>query len=141
MKTKIPKDYQPSDDVRRYCEEKWPGGWHLPDVYLTDFIECFQQNGRKHENWDTTYKVYLRRSGPSGPFHKPWIWEQRCEQARRYKGAGGAEDLALEAQRHPRNNNDGGDIPNKPSTWIPASPKGLEALKNIRELLPQWREK
>ena len=123
-KSKIPKDFAVTDDIRAYCLKKW-GLQYLPDVFLADFKECFESNGKTHYNWDTTYKTYIRNNSPSGRFYTVGWWERRAGEAKRFRGteeARGKADAAREAT--PR------------STWIPAAPAGLEALKHIRTFLP-----
>ena len=81
MKTRIPDTFSVSDSVREYCGRKW-GHPKLADVFLTDFIECFQDNGRRHDNWDTTFKTYLRRNSPEGPFYNRDYWERKLQAAK-----------------------------------------------------------
>ena len=81
MKTSLPKDFQPDDSDRAYCQEKWQEP-RLPDVFLTDFIECFETNGRRHIDWHRTFKTYIRRSSPSGPFYRQDYWERQLQNAK-----------------------------------------------------------
>lgn len=81
-KTALPKDFKVTDDHRKYATDRWNLPY-LPDVFLEDFIECFDLNGRKHYDWNLTFKNFLRNSGPSGRFYNAIYWQNKCDQARR----------------------------------------------------------
>ena len=81
-KTSLPENFKVTDDHRRYCTDHWNYPY-LADVFLDDFIECFELNGRKHVDWDRTFKNYIRNSSPSGQFYKPHYWQTKMEAARR----------------------------------------------------------
>lgn len=80
MKT-IPKDFTVTDNHRQYCSEKW-GYPMLADVFLTDFIECFESNQKKHKNWDITYKSFIRNNSPEGRFYSADYWERSIQRAK-----------------------------------------------------------
>jgi len=139
--SKIPSDFQVTDDHRRYAAGKWTLLF-LPDVMLSDFQHCFDEelggNGYAHKNWDATFKRYMRESSPSGTMHKPTHWEARCEQAKRYKSISASDSLP---DTRPAGQ-DGGDkceTRNRPSTWTP-TPTGEKALKDIRALLEPYAD-
>ena len=133
--TKIPPDFVVTDNIREYCARKW-SLLYLPDVFLTDFIEVFKENERRHKNWNTTFKTFVRRASPTGPFYGyGQNWERKCEQARRYKGdskhnkgSGGGEVLDDTRDRGART-----------TTWKP-TPTGEKALKDIRALLEPYAD-
>ena len=132
-KTRIPQDFQVEDEVRQYCVEKW-NFLYLPDVFLEDFIEVFQTNERRHINWNTTFKTFIRRASPSGQFYSDKYWSAKCEQARRHKALGARDGVTT---KQPASTNDDSIQNNAPpsrSTWIP-TPVAKETLKHIRELL------
>ena len=128
-KTILSKDFNVSEEVRSYCGEKWALP-HLADAFLYDFKECFNENGRRHINWETTFKTFIRRASPSGPFYGyGQNWERKCEQARRHQIPGKS---VVEGAR-PRDVD--GCRKHKSSTWIPASPAAKDAMKHIQEYL------
>ncbi len=132
-KTVIPQDFKVTDQIRKYCADKWTLPY-LADVFLTDFIECFTENERKHANWETTYKVYLRRASPSGPFYgNGQLWERRCVEARRYKSLGKSNTLS---HTHPGRGFGQGERKtcDRRSTWV-ASETGKQTMRHIRDIL------
>ena len=81
MKTKIPPDFTPDDSDREYCERKW-GAPKLADVFLSNFLEVFQENGRTHIDWHRTFKTFIRRASPPGDFYKADYWERQLQNAK-----------------------------------------------------------
>lgn len=147
-KTQIPEKFYVSLEVRAYCAEQW-GEPYLADVFLTDFKETFEENGIRHKNWDTTFKTYIRRNSPRGPFFKRDWWERQCQAARGYKQPGkgaisaGANLRISGEQTHESPDGERGsqgENRGRKSTWIPASPTGLEAMRHIKTLLPRMGE-
>ena len=78
---KLPKDFKPNDSHREYCSQKW-GYPNLADVFLTDFVECFEQNEKRHKNWDLTYKTYIRNNSPEGRYYNAPYWERAILKAK-----------------------------------------------------------
>jgi hypothetical protein len=92
-------------------------------VFLTDFIEVFEQNGKRHKDWDATFKVFIRRASPEGPFYGYGkLWERRCEQAKGHRGV----DARQKSEINPSHD--------RKSTWVPTV-AGRETLKHIRDIL------
>ena len=120
VKSRIPPDFHVTDGHRSYCTEKWNLPY-LADVFLEDFIECFETNGRKHSDWDRTFQNYLRNSSPNGRFYNVMYWQNKCEQARRRE--------IPDRQRDP--------VPYHPRELTPkASPKtAYDHLAKMRKLL------
>lgn len=81
-KTKIPQDYQPSEKVRIYCNQKW-GLPFLADCFVAAFREHFQASGTRHRDWDRALQNWIRRASPSGEFYNITYWEKQCEAARK----------------------------------------------------------
>ena len=79
--TKLPHNFQVTDDHRRYCSEKW-GLKYLADVFLEEFVELFAENERKHKDWNKTFKNYLRNNSPSGRFYNKDYWERALQKAK-----------------------------------------------------------
>ena len=104
--TKLPKDFSVTEDHRTYCQAKW-GYPHMADVMLTDFVECFEKNGRKHKDWDLTFKGYIRGNSPEGRFYDAGWWDRLCVRA---KAMGGAERKRKTPDYDPR-----GQQPSKPA--------------------------
>jgi len=131
-KTQLPNDFQVTDKVRQYCATKW-NLLYLPDAFLEDFKEVFNENGRRHINWDTTFKTFIRRASPSGQFYNTSFWERKTEFARRYKPHGESTNIpsVRSNERLPAEN----VVPPKKSTWVPGSATGKESMRHIRELL------
>ncbi len=139
-KTQIPKDFKVTDSLRDYSVRKW-SLLFLPDAMLADFQHCFDKelggNGNVHVNWETTFKRYLREASPSGTMHKPWHWDNRCEQARRYKSPKlGKSVTRCGNNRTQHNGGDGANSPNN-STFIP-SPVAKAAIKEMKDLLKPY---
>ena len=80
-KTAIPVDFKPDDSDYEYCQRKW-GAEKLADVFLSNFIEVFQDNGRTHIDWHKTYKNFIRRASPSGEFYRIDYWERMLQNAK-----------------------------------------------------------
>lgn len=81
MKSPIHPDFSVTVDHRNYCAKKW-GCPFLADVWLTDFIEIYLDNGYKHKDWNLTYKRFLRNNSPSGMYYKPDYWERMMQRAK-----------------------------------------------------------
>lgn len=122
-KYKMPDDFHVTDDHRAYCTEKWNLPY-LADMFLEDFRECFEMNGRKHSNWDLTFKNYLRNSSPNGRFYNSRYWQNKCEQARR-------REIPVERKREP--------VPYHPQEiYTPVKIKtAYDHLANMRKILSQ----
>lgn len=131
--TALPQDFQVSDSARDYCVKNW-SLLYLPDIFLEDFKECFEMNGRKHIDWERTFKAYIRNSSPKGRFYNVGYWERMCEQARRYKRPEMAKRGHLAAEGDTKSEEADMGTQDKPSTWVP-SDQGRTALKHIRDLL------
>ncbi len=136
MKTLIPEDFKPDESVRIYCEKRW-GLAFLADVFLADFEECFQLNRKKHHDWNTTFKAYIRGNSPSGRFYGyGQLWERRCIEARSYKNDETSDLLdRVRLDGDARSNADGvNSRKTRADTWIPTE-TGRETLKHIRTLI------
>ncbi len=140
-KTQISKDFQVTDGLRGYAARKWTL-LYLPDVMLADFQHCFDKelggNGYAHDNWEMTFKRYMREASPAGTMYKPSHWDARVEQARRHKSPG----LSSRSNRNEDKNRDealhkGRNAPSGKDTWVP-TPTGEKALKDIRALLEPY---
>lgn len=119
-KSALPENFAINDDHRRYCTEKWNLPY-LADVFLDDFRECFELNGRKHFDWDVTFKNYLRNSAPGGRFYNHIYWQDKCTLARRKEYP---EQKRAAPVYHPR------EIP------PPSDPKTAhEACRNLLKML------
>lgn len=119
MKTRYPKDFQISHTVRFYCENRW-GFPNLPDQFISEFREHFTEGdgkNKKHEDWDGTFKRWMRMNSPSGSFYSARLWEMKLEQCK------------------PRRQKVEEYHPDEPE--VPLIPKinGSEALKNIKAML------
>ena len=120
-KTALPNDFKVTDAHRRYCTEQWNYPY-LADVFLDDFIECFELNGRKHVDWDRTFKNYIRNSSPSGQFYKPHYWQTKMEAARRMERPDRKRETRYDPQERPR-----------PEPIRTVSDFGMEFLRNYRK--------
>ena len=138
-KTQIPKDFQVTDGLRDYSVRKW-SLLFLPDVMLADFQHCFDKelggNGYVHDNWETTFKRYMREASPEGTMYKPNHWETRAEQAKRHK-------LPVIHSQVTKRNSVGSDSDRRGherTTFIPANEVGTKALKQMRDLLQPYED-
>ena len=95
----------------------------MADVWLTDFIECFLDNKRKHENWDMTFKRYIRRNSPEGSFYKPEYWERMTQKAKQL-----AYGERKRVQHYDPKGREDKTLPTRPDFQ-----KALENLKKLRQ--------
>lgn len=117
-----------TDDVRSYCARTW-GLYSLPDAFLTDFIECYTQNQTPHISWEMTFKVFIRRSSPSGGrFYHARTWDERCTAAKKHPAPLGPlfDKPKAPAPVH------------RPTTWRPTE-HGREQLQKLRLQLAEGR--
>lgn len=87
-RTVIPADDSAfcTEAVRAYCMRK---GYPLPEVWVGDFRRVFEENRRRHYDWEATFKNFIRNNSPSGRFYRPYWWEEKLIEskqleARRY---------------------------------------------------------
>ena len=83
MPTRIPKDFQVTDDHRRYCTDRgWP--LMLPDVFIKEFKEYWENRKdtkARKSNWNLTFTNWIKRASP---METTWTgrWEKYCERAK-----------------------------------------------------------
>lgn len=80
-KTRIPDDFAVSESVRAWAASKY-GARFLPDQFLAEFKDHFEQAGTRWLNWDRTLQTWIRRASPAGEFYRDVYWQQKLRAAK-----------------------------------------------------------